>query len=453
MVPFALRYLGTERFGLWATISAVTAMLGFADLGVGNGLVNALSKAHGLDDEASATAYVSTAFFSLLGLSLGFGGLFWLAYPHVAWGGLLNVNSSLAASEAGPAVAVFVACFLASMPLGVAQRVHMAYQEGFLANLWLALGALVGFGGALLALNLGGGLPWFVFAFAGGPVVAYTVNSLVLFGLQRRWLRPRLREVTAQARKKILGAGFLFLILGLAAAVGYQSDAIVIARLLGAKKVAQYAVPMKLFFLTPTVLGFMLVSLWPAYGEAIARGDIAWVKRAFVRSVKLSFLFNALPTTFLVIWGREIIHLWAGPQINPPFSLMIALGGWAILTSLLGPLAMLFNGANVIGFQVVWASVMATANIGLSILLTRTLGVAGAVYGTLISSVFFLVIPYCFRTKKLFADAEAIGAHTDDQIPRNMAHEAQRPEIWRPLGGSSPWAGDGRVKKNSGEQP
>src|ERR1035441_8948081 len=39
-VPMTLNYLGAERFGLWMAISSVVSMLAFADLGVGNGLLN-----------------------------------------------------------------------------------------------------------------------------------------------------------------------------------------------------------------------------------------------------------------------------------------------------------------------------------------------------------------------------------------------------------------------------
>ena len=49
-IPLTLHYLGNERFGLWMTISSVLAMAGFADFGVGNGVLNTVSTAFGKDD-------------------------------------------------------------------------------------------------------------------------------------------------------------------------------------------------------------------------------------------------------------------------------------------------------------------------------------------------------------------------------------------------------------------
>ena len=49
-VPMTLHYLGAERYGLWMAISSFIAMLTFADLGVGNGLFNAVAESYGIDD-------------------------------------------------------------------------------------------------------------------------------------------------------------------------------------------------------------------------------------------------------------------------------------------------------------------------------------------------------------------------------------------------------------------
>ena len=51
-----------------------------------------------------------------------------------------------------------------------------------------------------------------------------------------------MRNVTGPATGKIFGIGMLFLALSVAGALGYQSDSFVIARILGAERVTEYAV-------------------------------------------------------------------------------------------------------------------------------------------------------------------------------------------------------------------
>src|SRR4051812_23716437 len=80
-VPLTLHYLGAERYGLWATLSSLIALASFADFGLGNGLLNALSSAHGRDDREAGAREVSTAFILLLAVAATLCVAFLLAYP------------------------------------------------------------------------------------------------------------------------------------------------------------------------------------------------------------------------------------------------------------------------------------------------------------------------------------------------------------------------------------
>ena len=91
------------------------------------------------------------------------------------------------------------------------------------------------------------------------------------------------------------------------AAVAYASDSFVIAQLLGAPAVAEYAVPERMFSLITMVLAMVLAPLWPAYGEAIARGDAAWVKRTLKRSILTAVGLAALCSFTLVLVGEWVI--------------------------------------------------------------------------------------------------------------------------------------------------
>src|SRR5579862_3019396 len=53
-VRLTFRYLGAERYGMWVTITSIVMMLNFADLGVNNGLINAIASAYGRNDREAA---------------------------------------------------------------------------------------------------------------------------------------------------------------------------------------------------------------------------------------------------------------------------------------------------------------------------------------------------------------------------------------------------------------
>ena len=401
-VPITLNYLGSERYGLWITISSFIAVLGFTDLGMGNGLLNAIAEANGRNDPDAAQSYVSGAFFILTGVTLLFGVIWIAVYPHVPWNWLFNVTGSKAIGETRLTLSIVVWCMLLSLPLGLVQKIQDGFQEGYVNGLWRAGASLLGLAGVLTAIYLKLDLPILVLVMVGSPVFAFFVNSILLFG-HRPWLRPKWESLNETACKQIIKNGSLFFVLQLAVAVGFQSDNLVIAHFLGANQVPQYAVPMKLFMLIPSLLNLMIAPLWPAYGEAIVRSDLTWVIKTFKRSLLLSLGVSFLPSLFLVVFGGGIIEFWVGPQIRPDFVLLVGFGLWTMLSCLGTPIAMLLNGANVIGLQIIFASLMATGNLLFSIFLVQKIGISGPVYGSFISSLLFSILPLAFFLPRRFA--------------------------------------------------
>lgn len=400
-VPLTVRYLGTERYSLWMTISSVVAMMAFADLGIGNGLLNAISETHGKDDQAAAARYVSSAFFTLGAIGVLVLLLALAGYRIIPWAAIFNVRSALAIREAAPACTVFIACFTLNFPLGVVQRVQLGYQEGYKTHIWTGVGSVFGLAGVLAAIHMRAGLPWLVLGMAGGPVIASVMNASVLFGAQRPWLRPRIENASSVAVKRILNTGLLFFVMQAAIVVGYQADNLVIAQVLGADKVAQYAVPFKLFSIIPMLLAMIMMPLWPAYGEAITRGDKGWVVKTLKRSLMLGLGISVPANALLIVFGRQIVHGWVGPQIAPPFALFWGLGIWGVLAGISWPLGMFLNGISALRFQAVCAGVMAFSSISLAILLTRRVGVSGAVYAMVLAQAFCVLLPIALYMPRL----------------------------------------------------
>lgn len=399
-VPLTLKYLGTERYGLWMTISSVIAVLGFSDLGINNGLLNGIARAHGQDDRDLAKQYVSSAFFLLTAIAIALGIVFAGVYHWVSWGSFFRVQSPQALAEAGPAVAMFMGCFLFNIPAGLITKVQVGYQDGFSASLWASLGSVLCLASLLLTIHFRGSLPYLVFAMAGAPVLALLLNGAVLFRVQRPWLFPSWSSVTAGASKDLWRLGALFFTLQLASAVSFSSDNLVIARILGPRAVAQYAVPCKLFSLVNIVISFLVSPLWPAYGEALSRRDYLWIRKTLFRSLILVTGVSISLGTLLVIFGSRIIHVWVGSAIQTSPLLLAGLGVWSVVGAISPAFAVFFNGLSIVRFQLLVAALGSLSNIALSIFLTHRIGVSGVVYGSVLSQVFAVLIPAAFYTRR-----------------------------------------------------
>ncbi|HYG36018.1 MAG TPA: oligosaccharide flippase family protein, partial [Clostridia bacterium] len=314
-VPLTVRYLGSERYGLWMAIGSFVSLLSFADFGLGNGLMNKLAEAHGKGDLLESRRYISSTFFLLSALALFLGLLVAIAYPFVPWARAFNASSPTAVQEAGPTMLVISLCLLAGIPLGVVARIQMGYQEGFTNYLWSSAGALVGLCGVLLAVSCRTSLPILVLASVGSPVVVMFVNGIWLFTYHRPQLFPHWRHASLVVVRSILGTGSLFLIIQVASAVYLGLDNIIIAQLFGPAEVAEYSVANKLFSFFPPLMGMFLGALWPAYSEAKARGDFHWIKVTFYKSVRISFCAGFIVSLVLIAFARPIISLWVGKEM------------------------------------------------------------------------------------------------------------------------------------------
>jgi len=391
-VPLLLRYLGPESFGVWTTITAAVGMLAFSDLGMGNGMISVLATTEGTSDRARARVIVSSA--TLILALVGIVGLcaMLVIYPFVDWPWVFNAKDH-AAVQVGPAFLVCMLIFFVVLPLNVVQAVHLGFQEGFVVNSVLGLVSAASLVALLLSVWLKFDLVGITAMWFGAAALVRLGNTVVTFFWQRPWLRPHLRDFQWREATALLRASFLFMVIGMSIAVGYTSDSLVVAQILGQETVAQYSVPYRLFSIVTVVLAFFLLPLWPAYAEAAARGDVPWIRRTLRRSLQLGLAFNISAGLLLVLLGRWIIRIWVGPDVVPSTSLLVAFGLYLVVNCLHGPLSMLMNGLSVLGFQLLcWIS-MAVVNLGLSIVLTRRFGVSGVVFGTVVANFVCFVVP------------------------------------------------------------
>jgi O-antigen/teichoic acid export membrane protein len=402
-VPLTLPYLGAERYGMWMTIVTVVGGLTFLDFGIGNGVMTLVAEASGRDDDdARVSEILSSAFYSLAGVAFAFSLGFLIAYPHVPWAAFFNVDSWTAASEAGPAVATLVACIAISLPIGAIQRVQVGLQEGYVKSAWDAAGNLLALGGLVVVVVLEAGVPYLVGVLVGAPAMAAGANAY-FFLRGRPALRPRTRVLSRKMIRTLFRVGGLFFVLQLAITVGLSSDNFVIAQILGAEAVATYSIASQLFNVIFIFLGLAVAPIWPAYGEAIARGDIAWVRNALRRSMCTAVGIAVPASALCALLGPKLIHVWAGSTINPPTVVFVCLAIWTVMAVGGTTVAMFLNAARVVRIQVVAASAMAIVNLGLSIVLTKQYGLAGAILGSVISYGLLVVVPYTLLVPRVLA--------------------------------------------------
>ncbi len=401
-VPLTIGYLGKERYGAWMAISSLMAFLSFSDLGLSNGLISAISKAEGEGNRLFARRAISSVVLYITCISALLLAAFFLSTLFIHWDSVLGLGSMADHHEIRLAITIFVTIFALGLPINLSQHVQSSLQQGYLSNLWMALGSLISLTLVYLAAHRHAPIYVLVGIVAGVPVCMQLCNALLLFGKQRPDLRPSFSQFERSVADTMLRSGLLFLGLGIAGALAYDSQNLVIAHVLGPAAVGTYAVVQRLYSTIPMVIAFVTQPLWPAFGEAIARHEWPWVYKALRRGVLLNAVIAVVPALLLSLFSRPIIAHWTHGSIVAPRSLVIGFSVWAVISAISSPISMLLNAAQVLAFQVITSVLFGLLTVGGALLVLPKVGISGGVWTMLTAYLVLQLGPYLVFLRGFF---------------------------------------------------
>lgn len=385
-IPMARRLLEADRFGLWMMLGSLLAFFSFVDLGIGNGLMNRVSVALHRGRHTEVARTMIAGYFCTLACGLLLCGL-WLAWLLLAADPLRFAGHLAPAhdSEARWAFSTFIVLVALGLPIQITQKLQLAHQQGH----WIGLAQLAAALGTLVVLPAG---LWCGLSLPGLLLCSLGLQVLVTGGSALAWLArmgqfPLLRQARLEGPTvtALLRTGSLFFVLQLCAAFAFQSDAFVISQLLGPAAYGDYAAIQRVFLSLSALAGAATVGLWPAFSEALARGDVPWARKTFLRSLLLGFVVMATLSTLITLGMPWITRHWLGMPSPPPAMLPLLLSIWVVLETLGQITGTLLNGADIVRAQVLVAVLMAAGAFGGKWLLVAEFGNWGAVLATLVA--------------------------------------------------------------------
>jgi len=416
-VPLILHEVGAARFGLWSTITSAVALLNLADLGIGNSLLNAVTSGRARGDERETLGLVSTATFAFVAIAGVLLAALVVATFTVNWSHVFQATDIQAAKEAGPTLFVVGLALVFALPLSVSGRVQLAFQEGYVTQLWTIGGQLAALAALLVAIADHASLP--VIAGCGllVPVAAQAANSVHMFAGAHRDLRPRKSAINTALARNLLTGGTLFMFLQLSWTAAFASDNIIIARILGSAAVTGYAVPYRAFTAVATVAVLPLTALWPAYTDAAVRRDWRWLRRSVARTVTGMTAIGVALAVLALLTARPLLTAWIGKTTRFSTPLLVGFSIWILLFCVGNALGLYFNALGVLRFQLVTVAAMVVANIVLSIIFVRAWGISGAIYGSVVSYTVLVVGPYAWYLHRHLRDISAAVKLGGTQLP------------------------------------
>lgn len=397
-IPLTVRYLGAEMYGVWVTIGTTLAMLAVMDIGIGNTLTNSISEAYALGSKQLAGLYTASAFWMMFALALFLGGIGYPLWHVLSFGSIFNIHDPFAIRQSRDAVGVAYVLFLLGLPVNLINRILGGYQQLQIANYFSAAGAVLSLLAIVATTYFRGGLVVLVLAYSGSLLFSSMICMFWLFFSHMPWLLPNLSKVHIATAKQMLSFGGMMFLLQISGLIVFNSDNLVIAHFMGPSQVTPYNVTWRLVGYAAILQTLLMPALWPAYSEAIVRGDATWVRSTYRQTMWATMLFASAFCLVFLLFGKSFIRIWASPEAVPSEGLLIAMCVWTLISTMMNNEATVLVAANEIRLQT-WLSLVAAAvNLFLSILLVQRIGAIGVILGTIVSYVLVLIGPQTWKT-------------------------------------------------------
>jgi O-antigen/teichoic acid export membrane protein len=363
-------------------ISSVVGWLQLSDLGIGAALQNPLTEARAQGDPQRQSELSNTALFALVAIGgvLTVIGLF--VFPWVNWLKVFPPVTTRFVSEIPVTVLIVFFGFVSSLILSSVGAIYAARQELHLNSLPALIAGISGLIGTLVAVRLNAGLIGVVFATIGvTALVKWSFAIWTLYGRGIPELRPSISACSRGALRALFGRGMSFFLLQICSIAFFSADAFIIAHFLSTDQVTPYSVAQKVFLQMGGLFALVSGTLWSAYGNAKATGDIAWIRRTQHRMARVLLLFFGVLSLMMVVAGHRLLQWWVGNAAAPGTILIFAVACYFCAREWTTLHAMLLNGLDVIRPQVWVLAITACLTLGFSILLVRSFGVVGLAIG------------------------------------------------------------------------
>jgi len=401
-VPLFLKYLGTTRYGLYESIGALAVYIGLTNAGLTLGLINHLTECHVADDRELARRYVSSLTPALvitviLGLLL-----ITVITPIVPWARVFNVADPRAAREIPWSFWLAGLLTLLGFVAGIPSAVYTGYQETHLNNIWDGAAKLVSLAACIAVVRFPGlGILGVVFAITGVQTIVRLINLGTLFYYEKPFLSPSWRLFDWTLLKRMMNASILLFILQMSAVLLFQSDKLIIGIGMKPEDVAPYAILGRVFLSGYGVFMMLLNPLWPASGEAVRRGDVAWVRKSLRLSMLVGMgIMGCIGIALLLFTQPVLARFPAAAGVHVSRSLILAVTITFVLRAWVDSRSIILNSVNILKPQIVFYTGHAVLNLVLAIALVKPFGVEGVAWSTPITALLTSVWGYEWMIKR-----------------------------------------------------
>jgi O-antigen/teichoic acid export membrane protein len=385
--PYLIHCLTKETYGLWVLIGSVVGYFGFTDFGVriATGRLVAYYRARQDAARVNHTINTSLALLTVSGFAVTL--LTFMLSPY--FGRLFHVGPNVP----HVAAAVFLCGFAVAvgLPLTVFEGCLAGYERYDFINIVEILMIIARVGLAVWMMQLGYG----ILALAAINLALTVAGGSVKLLLCYRVFNPlhvAVEHIDRATIRETYATSIWFLILAISVRISFFTDNVVIGYFRTTGEVAVYSIAGRLAqYALVAVSAFNLV-LMPVSAAYDAQADLSKQRRLLLLGTRASFAAAIFMATIFLAYGRRIIHIWVGSGFEQA-AIVLAILTFPMITqaSQTTTLMVMQGMVKHKNLSLIYLC-EALANLALSLILVRPLGMIGVALGTALTSTFSSLI-------------------------------------------------------------
>jgi O-antigen/teichoic acid export membrane protein len=399
MLPFTLRHLGNDQYGTWLLITSFTGYLGLLVLGVPMASVRFITRDASLRNYSAMNRTIATCagMYLLIGLiSLIIGVALKVVFDH-----MYQVPESIhQAVKISYLIVVSVtsASFFAQLPHGI-----MASHHDFVGRNMVQTASIVTrFIFTVVLLTLWPSLLMLAFV----QLIPVVLESSILWMvIKRRYPEVKLNFSLFDGRqmREIFSFSIFVLILNLGIQLSFQTDSLVIGKMLQIGQIPYYAVANTIMvYAMQFVIGIAGVVM-PMATRLQAQEKQEELRALFFKWSQITLALSLIGCLDLIIFGPGLIRAWIGPEFEKSSGavLQVLMLSGLVFLPVRGVVLPVLMGIGKPRKATITFLIAGLMNLVLSIALAHPYGIVGIAVGTAIPNVFFATVLLLIAAREL----------------------------------------------------
>lgn len=387
-VPISLKYLGTERYGIWQTMMTLIGFVSLTNFGIGNGLRNKVTEYFTNGDKVGLKKVISSAYISLtiisfiiLVVSIP---LFW--FFNYNW---IYTNINIAHSEIAISFIIIIIGFVINFVIGLVTSIIYGIHKSHLVTLSQLISSILSLLLTLCVIDTTSRLYVMSIIYSISNILVNIILTIIVYQIDSCYI-PSLKLFDKYESKKLYTLGMSFFLLQIVSLFMNTSDSFIVAKLIGASDVTNYSIVNKVFNIIPTLFSIILIQVWSQTTKEATLNKYNNIKKMINKLLLLLIPILGV-LIFLVVIFNFISLIWLGEVINVNKLLLISSALYAFFTCTNGIFVNIQNGLGIIRYQIISYTISVIIQFPLAYFLVYRLELG--VGGVMLSKSIILFIP------------------------------------------------------------